>query len=123
VAMEVQDQSQSRQTPVRVEQRGCPRFKLDVDVELHTRGGESLRGRTVDISESGISALLKVEIALDAVVEVEFSLPHFPLAGEKVNVLAVVRQRNAFRYGFQFADPDPTRGVIRRACEWLVPCP
>jgi PilZ domain len=121
--MDAQDQSRSRQTPLRIEQRGCPRFKLDVEIELHTRGGESLRGRTVDISESGISALLKVEIALDAVVELEFSLPHFPLAGEKVSLLAVVRQRNAFRYGFQFADPDSTRGVIRRACGWLAPCP
>src|SRR5215471_5544248 len=100
--MEAQDQSRSSQTPARIEQRGCPRFKFDVDIELHTRGGETLHGRTVDISESGISAMLKVEIAIDAVVELEFSLPHFPLAGENVSVLAVVRQRNAFRYGFQF---------------------
>ena len=121
--IEAQAQSRSRQTPARIEQRGCPRFKLDVDIELHTRGGETLHGRTVDISESGISAMLKVEVAIDAVVELEFSLPHFPLAGENLSVLAVVRQRNAFRYGFQFADPDATRGVIRRACEWLTPCP
>ena len=123
VVIENKNQIGLRQSLVTVEQRRHPRFKLDVDIELHTRGGECLRGRTVDISESGVSALLKIEVAVDSVVQLDFSLPDFSFALEKVSVLAVVRQRNAFRYGFQFADPDATREVIRRACERLAPCP
>lgn len=123
MAIESQNQIGLRQSLVAVEQRGHPRFKLDVDIELHTRSGECLRGRTVDISESGVSALLKIEIAVNAVVQLDFSLPDCSFASEKVSVLAVVRQRNAFRYGFQFADPDATREVIRRACERLAPSP
>ena len=101
-----------------VDQRRRPRFKLDVDIEIHARGSELLRGRTVDISGSGISAILKIEVAVGTVVQLDFFLPL-----GKVSVLAVVRQRNAFRYGFQFADPDATQEVISRACERLAPCP
>ena len=100
-----------------VEQRRCPRFKLDVDITITPRGGEILRGRAVDISETGISAMLKIEVAVGVVVELSFPCPL-----DEVTVLAVVRQRNAFRYGFQFADPDDTRERIRCACRRLLPC-
>ena len=58
-----------------------------------------VRGHTVDISESGISAMLRVEVPVGEVVRLEFQLP----LGD-VDVLALVRQRSAFRYGFQFVD-------------------
>ena len=98
--------------------RRHPRFKLDVDIEIRARDSELLRGHTVDISESGISAMLRIEVEVGTVVQLDFSLPLADLS-----VLAVVRQRNAFRYGFQFADPDDIREVICRACEQLEPCP
>jgi PilZ domain-containing protein len=101
-----------------VDERRCPRFKLDVDIAIQARDGELLQGRTVDISESGIAAILKIEVAVGLVVQLDFSFPF-----HHVSLLAVVKQRNAFRYGFQFADPGDTRELIGRVCERLAPCP
>jgi hypothetical protein len=100
-----------------VEQRRCPRFRLDVDIAVQARGRELLQGRTVDISESGIAAILKIEVEVGLVVQLDFSFPF-----HHVSALAVVRQRSAFRYGFQFADPGDTRELIGRVCERLAPC-
>lgn len=62
--------------------------------------------------------MLKIEVAVGAVVQLDFSLAQ----DNVISVLAVVRRRNAFRYGFQFADPAATQHVISRACERLAPC-
>jgi len=74
-----------------------------------------LKGHTVDISESGISAMLGLEVPFGEVVELDFTLPLGP-----VTICAVVRQRNAFRYGFEFFDSDTEREVIRRTCRDLA---
>ena len=68
----------------------------------------------MDISQSGISAMLRVEIPLGEVVRLEFSLPN----GE-VEIHAVVRQRNAFRYGFQFLESSSAQDLIGRTCRDL----
>ena len=52
-----------------------------------------LKGHTVDISESGISALLKIEVPLGELVQLEFALPF-----GQVRTYAMVRQQNAFRF-------------------------
>jgi len=74
-----------------------------------------LKGRTVDISESGISAMLKLELPLGEVVELAFALPFGP-----VKIYAMVRQRSAFRYGFQFMESNFTEQVIRPTCRELA---
>jgi hypothetical protein len=74
-----------------------------------------LSGYTVDLSESGISAMLRLELPLGEVVELRFVLPSGP-----VMILAMVRQRNAFRYGFQFVGSDSEREVLRRTCRDLA---
>jgi hypothetical protein len=38
--------------------RRHPRFKIEVDIKILSRTCGALKGRTVDISESGISAML-----------------------------------------------------------------
>ena len=58
-----------------------------------------LKGHSVDISESGIAAMLTIEAPVGEVVELNFTLPFGP-----VTIPAMVRQRNAFRYGFEFVD-------------------
>ncbi len=68
----------------------------------------------MDISESGISAMLRVEVPAGEVVRLEFTLP----LGD-VEVLALVRQRNAFRYGFQFVETSSAQDVIGRTCRQL----
>jgi hypothetical protein len=62
----------------------------------------------VDISEPGISAMLRVEVPLGEVVGLELTLS----LGD-VEVLALVRQRNAFRYGFHFVDAISADSVMR----------
>jgi hypothetical protein len=72
-------------------------------------------GRTVDISESGIAAMLTLEAPVGEILELEFTLPSGPVA-----IHAMVRQKNAFRYGFEFVDTDSLHEVIRRTCRDLA---
>jgi|SRR5579863_8299939 len=98
-----------------MEARRHPRFPLDVKIRIYPRNSAVVRGHTVDISESGISAMLMVEVPVGEVVRLEFSLP----SGE-VEVQALVQQRNAFRYGFQFMDASSVQQVIGRTCSQLA---
>jgi hypothetical protein len=95
--------------------RRHPRFKIEVDIDIHSRTCGTLKGHTVDISESGISAMLRMEVPLGEVVELDFTLPLDP-----VTIYAVVRQRNAFSYGFQFLESNVMSEVIRFTCRQLA---
>jgi hypothetical protein len=98
-----------------VDARRHPRFKLDVDICVYPRNASVIRGHTVDISEAGISAMLRVEVAMGEVVRLEFEVPLGP-----VEVHAVVRQRNAFRYGLQFVEASSALQIIGRTCSQLA---
>jgi len=100
----------------RIEARLCPRFKLDANLKIHS-GTELLSGYALDISESGISAMLPIEVSMGEIVDLDFELPLGP-----VSVRAVVRERNAFRYGFQFVQPNAAHEFIADACGLLPPC-
>jgi hypothetical protein len=101
----------------RIEGRLHPRFKLDANLTIRSRIGGLLSGYALDISESGMSAMLPIEVAMGEVVELDFELPL-----GSVNVRAVVRERNAFRYGFQFVQPNAAHQVIADSCGLLPPC-
>lgn len=58
-----------------IEARRSPRFKLEVGIRVYVRNRAVVRGHTVDISESGIAAMLSDEITLNEVVRLEFTLP------------------------------------------------
>ena len=107
------NRSETTQIPV-VELRQCPRFKLEVEIKVQSHSSGTLKGRTVDISESGIAAILTMELPLNEVVHLEFTLPN-----GLVEVEALVRQRRAFRYGFQFVEGGPARDRIAQACRKL----
>jgi PilZ domain len=94
--------------------RRQPRFRLEVEIRIDSRTSGVLTGRTVDISESGISAMLKLEVPVGEFVELQFLLPFGP-----VTVYATVRQRNAFRYGFQFVESHSAHEVIQATCRHL----
>ena len=114
--MEAEDQFVTHPGQGFDEKRCCPRAKLDVAIKIYSRKSGLLSGRTVDISETGIAAILKIEVSLDEVVQLEFKLPHGPVA-----VRALVRHRDAFRYGFQFVEPDPdVQQLIKRTCRDLT---
>jgi hypothetical protein len=74
-----------------------------------------LTGRTADISESGISAMLRIDVPLSEIVELNFTLP----IGQ-VKVHAIVRQRDCFRYGFQFLESAAVQEIIRSICGRLA---
>jgi hypothetical protein len=98
-----------------VDARALPRFKLEVDIRINSRTCGVLKGRTVDISESGIAAMLTLEAPLGEILELNFTLPSGP-----VMILAAARQRNAFRYGFEFIDSDSVHEFVRRTCRDLA---
>jgi len=98
-----------------VETRRHPRFKLEVNIRIYPRNRAVVRGHTVDISESGISAMITTEVPVGEVVRLGFTLP----LGE-VEVHALVRQRNAFRYGFQFVESSSAQDIIGRTCRQLA---
>jgi len=112
--MESRNQPECGFTQGAADARRHPRFRLEVDIRIDSRTAGVLKGRTVDISESGISALLKLEVPLGEFVELEFMLPFGP-----VTVYATVRQRNAFRYGFQFVESHSAHKIIQATCRWL----
>ena len=115
--MEAHDQRGTKQSPGFVELRRHPRFKLQADIRVYSRSAGLLKGYTVDISESGISAMLKLELSVGELVELEFELPSGPVA-----IRALVRHKTAFCYGFQFVEPDP-EGAIRATCSHLAGLP
>lgn len=98
-----------------IEARRSPRFKLEVGIRVYVRNRAVVRGHTVDISESGIAAMLRDEITLNEVVRLEFTL-----SDGEVEVLALARQRVAFRYGFEFIEDSPARALIHRTCRDLA---
>jgi hypothetical protein len=112
--MQPQNERGARAFPV-VDARRKPRFKIEVAIAIHSRTHGTLKGHTVDISESGVSAMVMMEPPLGELVELEFTLP-FGL----VTILATARQKNAFRYGFQFAESDSLHHAIRDTCRHMA---
>ncbi len=112
--MKTDNQSDIPTSP-RAETRRQPRFKIEIDITINSRTCGVLKGHTVDISESGVAAMLRIEVPLGEIVELSFALPCGP-----VKILATVRQRNAFRYGFEFVDQELVHEFIRRTCRDLA---
>jgi len=97
------------------ESRQKPRFPVEVDIQIHPRNSPAVPGYTVEISESGMAAMLRDEVPVGEVVRLEFTLPL-----GKVEVHALVRQHNAFRYGFQFLEPASPHDPIGQTCLQLA---
>ncbi|MGA9390626.1 MAG: PilZ domain-containing protein [Candidatus Sulfotelmatobacter sp.] len=102
-------------SPEFVDARRKQRFKFRADIKIDSRTCGVINGYTVDISESGVSALLKIEVPIGELLELQFMLPFGP-----VRVYATVRQRNAFRYGFQFVESHSMHEVIQATCRSLA---
>jgi len=114
----LEPQSQPASGPVRdaSEIRRQPRFKLVVDISIHSQSCGLLKGRTMDISEIGIAAVLDDDVPVGEVVKLNFTLPSGP-----VTISATVRQRSSlFRYGFEFIGSNSVREVLRSGCRQLA---
>src|ERR1700732_4563475 len=83
--------------PLPNEARGHPRFALAVPLSIQCRTGERIQGRTVDVSESGMSAIISLDMLVGQAVELGFLLD-----GGPIKVQAMVKNKSAFRYGFEF---------------------
>ena len=81
------------------EKRRHERLDLDVDVTVLTGSG-LVPGRSQDISLSGISVVLPVELTEGQEVKLQI---RFSAATETIP--AIVRYRHAFRHGFEFVQP------------------
>lgn len=113
--MDIENEPADSPVSTIVDARRQPRFKIEVDIRINSRTCGILNGRSVDISESGIGAMLRIEAHLGEGVELNFMLP----CGA-VTIHAMVRQRNAFRYGFEFIDSHSALEVVRRTCRELA---
>jgi hypothetical protein len=76
--------------------RRNPRLPLNIDVTLFCLGKGAIKGRICEISASGFAATLPLHLAFGESVTAEIHLPF----GTKT-VEAVVRNRIAFRHGFE----------------------
>jgi hypothetical protein len=98
----------------RTEKRRHPRFKLDVEIKINSRSAGDISGHALGIGEFGMSAILVIEVPVGEVVQLEFKLPT-----GRVKVLAFVRNKTAFRYGFEFVRPNAAQAVINSGCAVL----
>ena len=87
------------------QKRRDQRIQLEVEVIVRTDSAFLLPGRTHDISESGMSAILPVELGEGQEVELQI---RFPKA--TVNTARDCRHRNVYRHGFEFE--QPLRGIF-----------
>ena len=100
------------------ERRQFPRFRSEMKVEVFKRGVErALKGHAADISEGGVGANIVGE--LNVLDEVTIEVSGAPLL-RPVRTTAQVRNRNAFRYGFQFLTLSrEQRTLITASCLFL----
>jgi PilZ domain-containing protein len=88
------------------DRRRHPRYRLSVPLTIHSADGAVTRGISVEISTSGLSAIVAEPLQLDDTVELE------PISA--VNILALVKRRIGKIYGFEFLEltAEQTRRIV-----------
>jgi len=109
--------------PVPSEQpRRWPRHRIDVRLKvswLEAGNRTSTFGRGQILSHGGLGAYIPTTIPIGGRVMLEVSFPSAPV---EVNVQAVVRSCQGFRYGLEFVDvPAEVHSVIKRNCDAASP--
>jgi PilZ domain len=97
---------------ISTEKRLHPRFELEAELIVWSESG-LVPGRTLDISETDMSAILAVQLEIGVTVELKIKLP-MALATTR----AVVRSRNVFRHGFEFL--QPVRDLVGHEVAWAA---
>jgi hypothetical protein len=90
-----------------------PRYRFSVPITIRFADGTAIPGISIEISESGISAITADPVKMDDTVQLE------PIAGGKVS--AVVRRNVGRLYGFEFLNltAEQTRR-INESCKMLA---
>jgi TonB family protein len=95
--------------------RRIPRYPVAVPVDvtvLRSGSASSIPGRSLDVGEGGVAAVLAAELQTGEWVAVEFQLPN---VGHSLQTRAVVRHHNQLRCGFEFLGLSrDQRGMIRQ---------
>jgi hypothetical protein len=89
------------------ERRQRPRYRYSVPMTIRFADGSAVRGMSVEISESGVSAMADGLLRIGDTVELE------PVAGERMP--ALVRHKLGQLYGFEFV--NPTEEQVKRIGE------
>lgn len=82
--------------------RRIPRYAVAIPVDitvLRSGAPASIPGRSLDLGEGGVAAVLAAELQLGEWVAVQFQLPN---VGQTLQTKAVVRHHNQLRCGFEF---------------------
>jgi periplasmic protein TonB len=94
--------------------RRIPRYPVAIPVDitvLRSGTAASIPGRSLDLGEGGVAAVLAAELQLGEWVGVQFQLPN---AAQALQAKAVVRHHNQLRCGFEFQGLSPDqRSMIR----------
>ena len=103
------------------EKRRSPRFNIDVTVKVAIVNSLGITsqyfGRGNDLSEGGMAIFLAQDLAIGSKIRLTLTLP---LAERAVTCQAVVRSRNSYRYGVEFAELAPLdREFLSRTCRSL----
>jgi c-di-GMP-binding flagellar brake protein YcgR len=102
-------------------ERVHPRYLFETAVSMTTPepARQVLKGKSIDISEGGISVRVPAELASGIIVQLEFTVPP---ERELIRVRAIVRNSIISRYGMEFLTLTPEqRGQILRYCLTLTP--
>jgi hypothetical protein len=89
------------------ERRRRPRYRFSAQMTIFTADGAAMSAISVDISESGMSAVADGLLKVGETVELE------PVAGGKLS--ALVRHKLGGLYGFEFVSPGAEQ--VRRIAE------
>jgi hypothetical protein len=92
------------------DRRRHARYRFSVPINIYAAGGVAIRGISLEISESGLSAITATSLQLGAIVELE------PVLSNRVS--ALVRRNVGRIYGFEFLNltAEQTR-QINESCK------
>ena len=94
------------------DRRRHDRFRFSAPITVHLNGRSAIRGMSLEISESGRSALIGDSLVVGDSVELE------PVAGSRVT--ALVRRQSGKVYGFEFSNLSPAQvQQIAEVCKSL----
>jgi c-di-GMP-binding flagellar brake protein YcgR len=102
------------------ERRQSARYPLDSGLVARPAGHRDrvIRGRILDLSRAGLSAVIAADLQLGDVLELQFGLPY---AAKPVLMEAAVCNREGYRYGLEFVRvAPPQQELINRSCASLA---
>jgi c-di-GMP-binding flagellar brake protein YcgR len=106
------DLSSEKPSQVAPDRRRHPRYRFSTPITIRSADGLATRGITIEISQSGMSAITADALTINETVELE------PIAAGKVS--AVVHRAVGRVYGFEFLNLTPEQGQkITEICKSL----